>query len=505
MKKQILAIAAMALMTSCGESLFDTYKDYAGDGEIRYVGKVTDLTATPGWEHINVSWTNSQDPIVDQVEVKWVDGERRDSVFLPAGTTDYDIQNITSGSTLEISVMSVDKNLNESMAQTTYVRAFTPEHELVQAFTRIVAKNYFLKNHLLLTFVGWGEELDEAYITYTQKSTGKEIRYELTPEIVGALHLDIPDVDSSKPVMLYRNGYLQGCEDLIVNDPITLETDVAFDAEFKDELKRQFGYDQIVPQDWADNVETFDLDWDMSNLLDLFKLPKLKTLNLGKNRYVRADQRDDEEKGQSKLVDVEQCDWVLKTMHELTGLKVNRYDKHYKELASADYIHDINHDGEPKLNMIDLSKATVHMMPADDEDLVAMGWSSHPEYLVDGDETTMWNPYMSDKSIEYTLDIDMKETHKVSGMRLVQSYYDEANASYRSLSPSMVKVYKSVNGSYYPVATFLEQTHLGSSTGEVNYIKFAEATDIQYVRIVVNTPPFFKNYQVSIAEIGMYK
>ena len=37
MKKQILAIAAMALMTSCGESLFDTYKDYAGDGEIRYV------------------------------------------------------------------------------------------------------------------------------------------------------------------------------------------------------------------------------------------------------------------------------------------------------------------------------------------------------------------------------------------------------------------------------------------------------------------------------------
>ena len=141
MKKQILAIAAMALMTSCGESLFDTYKDYAGDGEIRYVGKVTDLTATPGWEHINVSWTNSQDPIVDQIEVKWVDGEKRDSVFLPVGTTDYDIQNITSGSTLEISVMSVDKNLNESMAQTTYVRAFTPEHELVQAFTRIVAKN----------------------------------------------------------------------------------------------------------------------------------------------------------------------------------------------------------------------------------------------------------------------------------------------------------------------------------------------------------------------------
>ena len=148
---------------------------------------------------------------------------------------------------------------------------------------------------------------------------------------------------------------------------------------------------------------------------------------------------------------------------------------------------------------------SVHMIPADDEELVEMGWSSHPEFLVDGDETTLWNPYMSEKSVEYTLDIDMKATHKVHGIRLVQSYYDDSKATYRSLSPSMVKVYKSVNGSYYPLATFLEETILGSSTGEVNYIKFAEATDIQYVRIVVNTPSFFKNYQVSIAEIGLYK
>ena len=505
MKKYILAMSAAALMSSCGESLFDTYKDYAGDGEIRYVGKVNDLVATPGWQHITVSWTNSQDPIVDKVEVKWVEGEKRDSVFLPAGTSSYDIKDLTTGSTYEISVMSVDKDMKESIAQTTYTRPYNADHEMVQSFTRIVSKNYFLHNHLLLTFVGWGEEISDAYLVYTQKSTGKEVRYELTPEIVDGLYLDIPDVDASKPVSLYRNGYLQGCEDLIVNEPITLETDIAFDAEFKNEMKRQFGYDQIIPQDWADNVTSLDIDWNISNLLDLFKLPKLKTLNLGKNRYVRADQRDDTEKGQSKFVDYEVCDWVLKTMHELTGLQVNRYDKHYNDLADADYIHNISHDGEPKLDMIDLSEATVTMMPADDEELVEMGWSSHPEYLVDGDETTLWNPYMTEKSIEYTLDIDLKATHKVRGMRLVQSYYDDANASLRSLSPALVKVYKSTNGSYYPLATFLEETTLGNSTGEVNYINFAEATDIQHVRIVVTTPSYFKNYQISIAEIGLYK
>lgn len=505
MKNYIFAIAAALLMSSCGESLYDTYKDYAGDGEIRYVGKVNDLVATPGWQHIMVSWTNSQDPIVDKVEVKWVEGERRDSVFLPAGTNSYDIKDLTTGSTYEISVMSVDKDMKESIAQTTYTRPYNADHEMVQSFTRIISKNYFLYNHLLLTFVGWGEEISDAYLVYTQKSTGKEARYELTPEIVDKLYLDLPDVDATKPVSLYRNGYLQGCEDLIVNDPITLDTDIAFDAEFKYEMKRQFGYDQIIPQDWADNVTSLDIDWNISNLLDLFKLPKLKTLNLGKNRYVRADQQGDTEKGQSKFVDYELCDWVLKTMNKLTGLKVNRYDSHYSDLADADYINNVSHNGEPKMDMIDLSGATVTMMPADDEELVEMGWSSHPEYLVDGDEATQWNPYMSGKSIEYTLDIDMKATHKVRGMRLVQSYYDESNASFRSLSPAMVKVYKSTNGSYYPLATFLEETTLGNSTGEVNYINFAEATDIQYVRIVVNTPSYFKNYQVSLAEIGLYK
>ena len=504
MKRIIIALTATAVMSSCGESLFDTYKDYAGDGEIRFVGKVTDLTATPGWEHITVSWTNSQDPIVDQVEVKWVEGDKRDSVFLPAGTTSYDIQNLASGSTFEISVMSVDKNLKESIAQTAYVRPYNADHELVQAFTRLVSRNYFLHNHLLLNFVGWGEEVEEAWITYTKKSTGAEARLDLTQDIVDGLYFDLPDVDASKPVNLYRNGYLSGCDDLIVNDPILLETDVAFDSEFKNEMKRQFGYDQIIPQEWADNVETLDIDWSMSNLLDLFKLPKLKTLNLGKNRYVRADQQSDTEKGQSRFYDVELCNWVLEKMHELTGLEVNRYDQHFSTLAPAAYIHDKQHEGEPSVKLIDISGATVTQMPADDEELVMMGWSSHPEYLVDGDDNSSWSPYMSSSSVEYTLDIDMKATHKVSGVRLVQTYFDDANASFRSQCPAMVRIYKSANGSYYPLATFTEETNIGSSTGEVNYIKFAEATDIQYIRIVVVTPSYFKNYQVSLAEIGIY-
>lgn len=87
----------MLLFAACGESLEDTYKDYSGDGEIRYVGKIKDLEANPGWEHVTLKWVNSEDPIVDKVEVRWITDESRDSVFLPAGTTSYDITGLTSG------------------------------------------------------------------------------------------------------------------------------------------------------------------------------------------------------------------------------------------------------------------------------------------------------------------------------------------------------------------------------------------------------------------------
>ena len=57
-------------MVSC-ESLEDTYKDYAGDGPIRYLGKCMDLTVQPGWNRLIVSWTNSADPVIDKIKVTW--------------------------------------------------------------------------------------------------------------------------------------------------------------------------------------------------------------------------------------------------------------------------------------------------------------------------------------------------------------------------------------------------------------------------------------------------
>lgn len=259
MKRYLLLLLPLLLMTSCGESLFDTYKDYAGDGEIRYVGKVTDLNVNPGWQRIRLDWKNSEDPIVDQVEVKWVVDEKRDSVYLPAGTSSYVIDNLTHGSSYEVTVCSVDKDRKESLPTTKYARPYNEDHEAVQAFNRVVSRNFFLHNHLLLTFLGWDDNIDDAYLSYTKKSTGEAARLQLTKQMVNGLHVDIPDVDASKPVSVYRQGYIEGCEDLITFAPFSLDVAPIFNSEFKQEMKRQFGFDQSIPESWYNSVES--LDW----------------------------------------------------------------------------------------------------------------------------------------------------------------------------------------------------------------------------------------------------
>ena len=45
----------LALLTcGCSESLEDTYKDYASDGSIRYLGRCKDIEIQPGWERLMV-------------------------------------------------------------------------------------------------------------------------------------------------------------------------------------------------------------------------------------------------------------------------------------------------------------------------------------------------------------------------------------------------------------------------------------------------------------------
>ena len=71
------------------DDLEDTYSDYAGDGQIRYLTKCSDVKIVPGWEKLNMTWKNSTDPwwIVLELPGHWIKIPKK--VMLPPTSTAY--------------------------------------------------------------------------------------------------------------------------------------------------------------------------------------------------------------------------------------------------------------------------------------------------------------------------------------------------------------------------------------------------------------------------------
>lgn len=497
MKKYIILLLTVLSMVSC-ESLEDTYKDYAGDGPIRYLGKCSELTVQPGWNRLIVSWTNSADPVIDKIKITWSKDGIVKEELLDKETETYNIQDLEDGN-YEVTVCSVDKEGNTSLKSTVYGRPYTAIHEMVQSFTQIVSSHYFIQNRLVLFFQGWEENVTDAYLTYT-KADGSTGNLDLNKQLVNKLYYLLPDeIDMSKPVELYRSGHIQGCEDEINFAPTTLENIKLFSANFKQEMKRQYGFDEEIPEDWASTVEEVNLNWTIGNFCDLLNLTNLKKLVLGKQRYIREDLVNDTETAQSKVYDSAISDFVLQTLHELNPeFVVERYNKHYSTLSSADFIVEKGLSVLPEYSYINLSGMTFTSSPED-----ASNYHSYLEYLTDNNDNTSWEPAGAKELTTYTLTLNLKTTKDLHGLKLVQTYFDNVNK--RSWCPQSVKIYVSTDGVKWDVATYVEELEIGHSTGEVNIIPFIEGgVQAQYVKVLVPTPHSESTYNISLAEIGLY-
>lgn len=497
MKKYIVLLFAALAMVSC-ESLEDTYKDFAGDGPIRYLGKCSELTVQSGWNRLIVSWKNSPDPVIDKIKITWSKDGIVKEELLDRETETYNIQDLEDGN-YEVTVCSIDKSGNSSLVSTIYGRPYTANHEMVQSFTQIVSNHYYLGNRLVLFFQGWEENVTNAYLLYTKKD-GTEGRLDLDKQLVNKLYYLLPDeIDASKPVELYRSGHIQGCDDEIVFMPAKLENIRLFSASFKQEMKRQYGFDEDIPDDWILAVEEISLDWTIGNFSDLLNLPNLKKLVLGKHRYIREDLVDDAETAQSKIYDAALSDFVLQTLYELNdGFVVERYNKHYNSLTKGEYMIEMGQPEQPDYSLMDLSKLKFTCTPVD-----ADNYRSYLEYLTDNDAETSWEPAGSKELTSYSLTLDLKSEKTLNGLKLVQSYYTNVNR--RSWCPDIVKIYVSKDAQNWESATYLEELSIGNSTGEINFIPFVEGgKTAQYVKVVVATPHSETTYNVSLAEIGLY-
>ena len=505
-KKYIgILLCMLTFVIACdNESLEDTYKEYAGKGEIRYLGKCNNLLVTPGWKRIIITWENNSDPCIEKIKVKWVLDEAKDSVLVNRGTTQYDIKQLNgeelNDGNYEISVSSVDVDGKTSIPATVYGRPYTYAHEDIRAFNRIISQVYIIRNHLILSFLGWQDNMRSASLEYTKKD-GSSGTLELNKELVNQHYYLLPDeIDASKPLTLYRNGELIGCQDIIDFEPYVFSTVRTFEADFKQELKRQFGFDEISSE-WIDHQETLYLDWNLSSFIDLLNFPNLKKIVLGSKRYFTSpNAADDMIYGQSKVAEKDASNFALNVLKELNGLTVERYNKHFQGLDN-NLIEEKGATEVPVKNMINLSNAEVSMYPADDENI-----PSRLENLIDGDFNTNWNPMYTTSYLIYELTLDLKEGKKINGLRFVQANYND-NEDAISMAPEMIKIYVSNDRVSWKIATYLEESIIGKTKGEINDIDFTNEiknNSYQYVQVRINAGPFGKYFGSRVAEINLY-
>ncbi|MBQ9668397.1 MAG: discoidin domain-containing protein [Prevotella sp.] len=500
---KITAMLAVALlMVSCGESLEDTYKDYSGDGtSIRYTGRCRNISVTGGWQRMVLNWTNNVDPIIKNVKIVWKYEDEADSVYLPAGTTEYSIDHIGSeplgDRSFEITICSVSEQGVESLSNTVYGRPYTYTHEEVQAFNRLVSSAYKIRDRVILTFLPWQEGISAAHLTYTKKD-GSQGYLELTPEQVAMNYYMLEDeVDNDKPIVVHRTAKLETCVDEIEFLPYEFDDTRIFNSDFLEDLRRQFGFEEI-PEDWIERQTVLYLDaLSYNSFIDLLNFPNLKKVVLGSRRYFPESEVDDEEYAQDIVMDVEESNFALQVLHELNGLTVERYNNHFPQLEVKDFFTEKGQPVEPKKRLIDLTGKTFKVSPEDE-----MGFNSHLPNLTDGDPSTFWQPRLTGEAYQYELSIDLGEVKAVSGVKIVQRMWE--NEQEHMVAPKSCRVLLSENGAEWGYATYLESYPLGAANGEVNYIDFPFTFGARYVMVVVPSGFYFTLNFTSIAEISLY-
>ena len=503
--KIALATLTISAMTAC-QDIKDTFSDWAGDGEIRYIGMCDNLTVSPGWKRLMVNWTNNVDPVIEKVKVKWASDNMADSVLLDRGTEEYNITNLDN-ETYSITVSSLDKDGRSSMENTIYSRPYTSEHEEVMSFTRVIAKHFFLGNNLVLEFSGWQDGLESAILKYTKKDdTAGEIA--LNKDIVSKTLYSLPDqIDPSKPVVLYRTGRIGSCSDLITFDPYELQHVKSYTSDFKEFIKTKYGLgstqiseDGNINDAWANNVETLEIDNNLNSLEDILNMPKLKKLIIGKNTYLTERGANDEERGQYKLSDPTTSNTAIELMHKISGLQVERYNKHYQGLLKASYVTDKGAATLPSLNYYDLSKATASVYPEDME-----GYNSHPNYLFDGNLSSCWKPLATSSQQTYIITMDLGKEVEASGVCIVQKNFSETDQD-EDIAPSKIGLQYADKSGGFKDATYVTDNYIGTSTGQTIVLPFAGGKKtVRYLKISIPSQAYFGNFDATLAEVRLYK
>lgn len=482
-KKYLWILFSLLVLTGCSD-LEDTYSDFAGDGQIRYLAQCSDVKITPGWEKLSLVWKNSVDPVIDKIKISWTLEGQTEEVLLDPATTEYTITGLKEG-TYQVSICGVDAVGNTSLAFTDYIRPYTENHEVIQNFPQLITKHFFVKDRLVLYFADWSSSIEAAQLSYT-KADGS----------VGILTLDsvlvtddkyylLPDkINPIAPVLLERTGNIKG--DVIPLASLKLNPNPTFSADFKALFKVKFGV-EIPTEEQLNAIEELEIDYSLNSLEDVLFLPGLKKLSLGKNRYLYKDHLSysyeyplKNDRTSVLYENKERSTFALQVAYEVFGLEVWRYNQHFLPDMTAAYLHPMENPVPEELPYFSVEDWEITCDPLDEE-----GYDSGLANLFDGDFSSCWKPAPQATWREHTITVSMPEKRTIQGIRFVQQAFG-TDFQGRKLAPVMVKIQVSADGRDWENATYVEENTLGYTSGEITIIRFPNPKEAAFIRFIFN-------------------
>ena len=541
----MIGLLAAFFAVAC-QDLEDTYDEFTGDGRIRYLGKCTDVEVSPGWNRLRVVWKNNTDASVKRTRITWQSEEdAQPSVMFvdrPEIVSGMDLMDTVylenlSDLVYTVTVCNLSADSTESLTETLYVRPYTEEHEDLRSFSRGIINFYRLGDKLAVVLDEDNEDVKEMVLSFWG-TDGKEHTWNIKQHMTDSIPL-IPGMDEfgylmresmqllpeeaglgidfsdpvNKPLTVKRVGRLSNCiDDINFKDEVLSLDEQILSVGFTLWLTQHYGPDW-ESKDVLNQIETIELDYDMTTLQDLFYLPNLKKVVLGSNRFMAEGHENENPSYVSNNYNSLMALQFLKETRP--DFSVERYNRQYfNEILESDmlggmtYIDALLMVGAISYDVvtnIDGYDANYAFMPTITP-LDTTGWevtcsdttyNGRKQYgaawLLDGDPTTYFEPGQTLAATVFEVEIDMQEAQTLHGFKVSQplratSTDEEVERELAYLLESL-EIEVSEDGYVWEPATYVESSiTIGDAIGEITFLEIPEeyqSRNVRYIRLTM--------------------
>ena len=539
----IIGLLTALFVVSCSESLEETYDEFAGDGMIRYLGKCADVEVNPGWERLQVVWKHNIDAGVKKVKITWQSDKGSGEMFTEPCDPDSEdlmdtvyIENLADAM-YTVRVNNVAADDRESLVEEKYGRPYSYEHEDLRSFSRGVTAFSRMGDKLAVVLDQDNENIKEMLLCFKDKA-GNERTWDMKTHSHDSLFYKkwgadvnlgrdylflLPDeagvdIDFNQPITVQRKGKLLGCVDEIDFKDETLNlNERLWSTAFSQLMLGTYG------QDWesrVNEVETLEIDYDMTSMQDLMYFPNLKKVVLGKNRYMRSSFVKSNHSTTDEYVGLVMLQFLKNTRTDFT---VERYNEHYfyqtddygtsfvEAYKDAGKLTDLvlvekdssNLLAKPKYTPLDTTgwevtcSDTVYNGYKDNgaamllfdglrHVVIDYGWG----YIEERDVEVYFEPAETVGAGVITVTYDMKKPQIVEGFKVGQPTRNQkGDADY--LLPNLVVEF-SVDGLTWTEANYTDGSFsIGNTPGEETYLLVPKdmQTPVRYIRLKMSNRP----------------